>query len=92
MLPAITLEAGVPDTVGARFGGGFTVIANGASAAFRVPSETVITMFDVVPTCCAVGVPDNRPVVLLKLAHAGLLLMEYVSDCPSGSDATGRNE
>jgi hypothetical protein len=37
------------------------------------------------------GVPDSLPVEVLKLAQLGLLLIEKVSACPSGSAAAGWN-
>ena len=37
----------------------------------------------------AVGVPLNRPVVELNVAHAGLLVILKVNLLPSGSEAVG---
>jgi hypothetical protein len=65
---------------------------NGGSAALSTPSLTEITMADAVPTCESPGVPDSRPVEVLKLAQAGRFAMLYVSVCPSGSDPVGVNE
>ena len=73
-LPAFTLVDGVPLIVGARFGASATVIANGASAVLVLPSLTLMTMFEYVPTFAAVGVPDNCPVTLLNVAHVGPVL------------------
>jgi hypothetical protein len=75
-MPTVTLVAGDPDIVGARFGAAFTVIAKAGSDALAVPSLTDMTMPVVVPTCSAAGVPDRRPVELLKLAHAGRFEIE----------------
>ncbi len=36
-------------------------------------------MFEYVPTCVEAGVPDSRPVEVLKVAHAGRLKIEKVS-------------
>jgi len=43
-------------------------------------------------TSLAVGVPCSRPVVVLNVAHAGLLVIENVNESPSGSLAVGWNE
>jgi hypothetical protein len=45
-----------------------------------------------VPTVAAAGVPCNRPVVVLNVAHGGRLVIEYVNALPSGSLAVGWNE
>jgi hypothetical protein len=49
-------------------------------------------MFEYVPTLAAAGVPDNLPLLVLKVAHAGLLLIDQVSARPSGSEPDGVNE
>ena len=49
------------------------------------PSLTVITTFEYVPIRPDPGDPHSRPVVELKFAHTGLLLIENVSGWPSGS-------
>ena len=46
-------------------------------------------MFEYVPTSAAAGVPDSRPVEVLKVAQSGLLLMLKASVSPSASDAVG---
>jgi hypothetical protein len=46
-------------------------------------------MFEVVPTFELEGVPLNAPVVVLKLAHDGLLEMEKLSVSPLASLAVG---
>lgn len=43
----------------------------GSSAEVR-PSYTAMTTSGYLPTLAAVGVPERRPVLLLKLAQAGL--------------------
>jgi hypothetical protein len=80
---------GVPLIVGAPFAGAelVTVIVNAASDALAEPSVAVMTMFPDVPA--AVGVPLSCPVVVLKLAHAGWLLIEKRSGSLSGSLAEG---
>lgn len=69
-----------------------TLIEKAGRLALAAPSDTVITMLACVPTFAAPGVPLSRPVAVLKFAQAGLLLIENVSACPSGSVAVGRNE
>src|SRR5689334_11757379 len=49
-------------------------------------------MFEVVPTFAAAGVPDSFPVVVLKVAHAGLFVIDQVSVSLFGSVAVGWNE
>jgi hypothetical protein len=67
-------------------------MANGGSAALEVPSLTLMSMFEYVPTFAAAGVPLNWPVLVLKVAHEGLLLIEKVSGLPLGSVVVGVNE
>ena len=43
--PAVTVVAGCPVIVGARFGGAVTWMENGASDAEALPSDTLITIF-----------------------------------------------
>ncbi len=75
--------------VGARFAC-VTVIENAGSVALSEPSDTEITMFDVVPTSLDDGVPDRRPVTTSKLAHDGALATPKRSVWPvSGSEAVG---
>ena len=69
-----------------------TAMANAGSTALDVPSLTLITMFEYVPTLAAAGVPLNRPVLVLKLAQEGLLLIENVSVLPLGSVVVGMKE
>ena len=68
-----------------------TTIANAGSEADRLPSLTLIPMFEYVPVCALLGVPDSLPVVVLNVAQAGLLVMLNVSGLPSGSLAVGVN-
>ena len=69
-----------------------TTIANAGSEAVELPSLTLMRMFENVPVCALLGVPDNRPVVVLKVAQAGRFAMLKVSVLPSGSRAVGVNE
>ena len=67
-----------------------TVIENGASDVLAVPSVTEIwILLKVRPAKLLLGVPDKRPVEMLKLAQVGLLAIEYASELPSGSLAAG---
>jgi hypothetical protein len=50
-----------------------------------------MTMFEYLPVCLLVGVPSSSPVAILKLAHAGLLVIEKLSAAPAGSVAVGVN-
>src|SRR5688500_476668 len=83
--PAVTEVEGVPLIVGAAFGAAATVIANGASAARRLPSLTLMMMFEYVPALVETGVPDSCPVALLKVAHAGRFAIANVSGSPLAS-------
>ena len=88
--PTATLVAGVPEITGAVF---VTAIENAASETVACPSLTLITMPFVVPMWAAVGVPCKEPVVVLNVAHAGVVLMLNVSVVPAfGSLAVGVNE
>lgn len=66
-----------------------TLIANAGRLADLPPSDALMTMLDVVPTCEFAGVPLKRPVVLLKLAHEGLFVIENTSGSPFESFAVG---
>jgi hypothetical protein len=88
-VPCITDVEGVPEITGGRFAGLLTAIANAGSCAVACPSLTLITMLLYVPTLLAAGVPCNRPVVALNVAHDGAFVIEYVNGLPSGSLAVG---
>ena len=77
-------------TVGATTAA-FTVMAKAVKEAVALPSLTLITMPEVVPTSAATGVPASCPFVVLKLAHEGLFWMLKVSVSPSVSAAEGWN-
>ena len=49
----------------------FTAIAKADNDAAVLPSLTLITIPEVVPTSAAVGIPLNCPVAVLKLAQGG---------------------
>ena len=68
-----------------------TTIANAGREAVRLPSLTLMLMFEYVPVCALLGVPDSLPVVVLNVAQAGLFVMLNVSVLPSGSFAVGVN-
>src|SRR4029079_13320474 len=61
-------------------------------AVVALPSLTLMMMFEYVPVCALLGVPDSLPVVALKVAHAGFLLMLNVSVSLFASFAVGVNE
>jgi hypothetical protein len=89
----VTAVVGEPEIVGGRFGGALTTIWKFASCALPpCPSLTPMPMPENVPTSVDVGVPCNRPVVVLKVAHAGRFTMLNISVPPSGSLAAGWNE
>jgi hypothetical protein len=67
-----------------------TVIAKAGSAAVLLPSLTLITIFENVPTWLLVGVPESWPVEVLNDAQDGRLLIVKPSLLPSGSEAVGR--
>ena len=79
----------MPLIVGALFGAAATVIENAPSAALSLPSLTLMTMFEYVPTLAAAGVPTNCPVAVLNVAHVGRFAIENVSGSPSPSAAAG---
>ena len=66
-----------------------TVIENGLRLRDALPSVTLIMMFPYVPVWLAVGVPERRPVVGLKVAHDGRFWMLNVRTSPSASVADG---
>ncbi len=91
--------AGVPEIVG---GGSdvelvalvlaSTCIANAGRVALFQPSLTAITMFEYVPALPAEGVPESCPLLLLKVAHDGLLEIAKTKVRPDVSVAEGVNE
>jgi energy-converting hydrogenase Eha subunit E len=85
--PTVADLAGVPLMTGGRLETAAAVMEKLASVAVKAPSDTLIAMLDAVPA--TVGVPLSLPVVVLNVAHAGLLVILKVSALPSGSDAVG---
>jgi len=75
--------------VGARFpeAAAVTVMVNAAREVVVLPSLTRITMPELTPA--AVGVPDNLPVLVLKLAQPGLFEMVNPNESRSASLAVG---
>ena len=65
-LPGVALRLTVGATTAA-----LTVMAKAANEADALPSLTLITMPEVVPTSAAAGVPLSCPVAVLKLAQEG---------------------
>ena len=69
---ALMLGVGVPEICGGEFPTTIvTVIENAARLSENSPSETLITMLEVVPASASLGVPDRRPVDESKLAQDG---------------------
>jgi hypothetical protein len=89
-VPSVFCVGAVQDNVAAPTDEPFTAIAKGASDVLVLPSLTLTTTFEYVPTLALVGVPESWPVDVLKLAHAGLFAIEYVNVSPSASAAVGR--
>ena len=91
--PSVLRVGGVHDSVAAppELDTAFTAIENAANETVEVPSLTRIVMFEYVPTFELLGVPDRRPVVVLNVAHDGLLAILKVSLLPFGSLAVGVN-
>ena len=66
-----------------------TTFAKLLRLALEVPSLTTMVMFEYVPTCAELGVPDSSPVDVLKVAQLGRLLIANVSALPAASLALG---
>ncbi len=66
-----------------------TAIGKAGKETLVVPLLTPTVMFEYVPTSAAVGVPDNYPVALLKVAQLGAFCTLNVSAAPLGSVAVG---
>ena len=73
-------------------GADVTVMENAGNEALDAPSATLTTMPAYVPTLAAVGVPESWPVLVSKVAHAGLPTIENVRVPPAASEALGWNE
>ncbi len=87
--PTVTVVAGVPEIVGARFGAAETVMENAGSEAVALPSETEIVIPLNVPAEPFGGVPLNLPVEPFKVSQDGAPDALNVSVSPSGSLAVG---
>ncbi|HEV7136830.1 MAG TPA: hypothetical protein VGN43_09370 [Steroidobacteraceae bacterium] len=83
-------------TVGGGGGGGggagLTVMVNAGNAAELAEVPASISILLSVPTFEADGVPESEPVVVLKSAQAGLLLMRKLTAVPLGALTVGINE
>ena len=93
-MPAVSLVGGVPEIAGGELevpALANTFMANAGRVAFLQPSLTAITIFPYVPAVPAGGVPESCPVVALKVAHDGRLLIAKVKARPAVSDAEGVN-
>jgi hypothetical protein len=82
---ALRLTVGLPAAA-------FTLMVKAGSVADALPSLTLITMPESVPTSAAAGVPLSCPVVVSNLAQGGLFVMENVRLFPDGSLAVGAKE
>jgi len=87
---------GVPEIVGGGGGGGLvpasTCMLNAGRVALFQPSLTPITMFGYAATSAAEGVPEISPVLLLKVAHAGWLVIAKTKVRRDVAVAEGVNE
>ncbi len=90
-VPTVAAVAGVPEIVGARFGAALTTIVKAFSAVVVRPSLTLMIRLEYVPMSATAGVPDKRPLAVLKVAQRGWLLMRKTSVSPSASLALGTN-
>jgi hypothetical protein len=72
--PTVTDDGGVPLMTGARFVD-WTVIEKAGSEDDTLPSLTLMTMLDVVPTLALAGVPDSVPLALSNVAQVGRFWM-----------------
>ena len=97
-MPATSLAGGVPEIVGGNVVEvvvlvlASTCMGNAGRVALFQPSLTAITMFEYMPTLLAEGAPESCPVLLLKVAHDGLLVIAKTKVRPEVSVAEGVNE
>jgi hypothetical protein len=92
--PATTFVAGDPEIFGGDAGAPppaacATVMVNAGSVAEENASRALMTILLNFPTLAAVGVPLSWPVLVLKVAHEGLLLMENQTGMLRGAEAVG---
>src|SRR3569833_1545317 len=78
--------------VGGSAAGAVTAMVNAGSETLVVPSLTLMVIFAYVPRLVVPGVPESWPVLVLKVAQAGLLAIAKVNLLPSASEAAGWNE
>jgi hypothetical protein len=88
-VPSVFWVGAVHDSVTAPSESWFTAMLKAGSEAETLPSLTLTTMFEYVPTLAASGVPEILPVVVLNVAQEGLLAIEKVSASPLASVAVG---
>ena len=81
------MVAGEPLIVGARLAA--TLIEKDGRDVTTLPSLTVIAIPEKLAALPAGGVPASLPLLVLKLAQDGRLLMPKVNESPSGSLAVG---
>ena len=83
----------MPEIVGgAAAGVAVTTMEKAAREALCVPSLTDMVMLESVPASELAGMPVRAPVVLLNVAHEGLLVIVKVSVAPLGSVVVGVKE
>ncbi len=70
-------------------GAAITATVKGAREVVTLPSLTLMVIPVDEPTLAAVGTPLNLPLAVLKVAHAGLLLILKPSASPLASLAVG---
>ena len=93
--PATSVVAGVPEIVGdgaTLDWPASTCTENGDRVAVLQPSLTAIAILEYVPTLLLEGAPDSWPLLVLKLAQAGMLAIAKTRVRPSESLAVGVNE
>ena len=83
------MAAGVPLIVGASLTLVTAIAKLAKEMGLATSSVTLITMSVVVPTSLLSGVPVRAPVLVLKVAQSGLLVILKVSVSPSTSAAAG---
>jgi hypothetical protein len=67
-------------------------MVNAGSAAELADVLASITMFLSAPTSAATGVPESKPLLLLKVAQAGLFWMLKLTVWPLAALTVGTNE
>ena len=90
-MPSTLVVGARHDTLTEVVSAAVTEIENAGRLVVAVPSFTLITMPDAVPTLFEAGVPLSEPLALSNVAHDGLPWMLNVSGSPSRSAAVGLN-